>query len=165
MKILQLCCFTNLWPAHHDVFSIDLRLKRDILNYPDHFGKSFDLVCAAPPCDQYTKANSWGWVTHPDKFNLITQKCINICLSSSGMWFLENPPGRIEKFFPVLKRFRIVTWSGSVTKKEYVIYGNFTVLLPGTKRYTGSLTNSNLTKKQREKWQPDFIFDISRSLP
>jgi len=164
MKILQLCCFTNLWPEHHQVYSIDLRLKRNIFDYPWDYGKNFDLVVAAPPCDQYTKANCHGWKTNPNYFNKVTTKCLEMCISSGQNWFLENPPGRIEKFFPELTQYRLLTWHGSLTKKEYVLYGNILILLPGTKRYIGPGTNSNLTKKQREKWQPDFIYDISRSM-
>jgi len=165
MKILQLCCFTNLWPDHHQVYSIDLRLNRNIFDYPSIYGKNFDLIVAAPPCDQYTKANSANWLMDPSKFNEITAKCLALIFSSGQNWILENPPGRIEYFFPELTKFRIVTWSGSVTKKEYVIYSNMLILTPGTKQYFGKLTCSNLTKKQRELWQPDFINDICRSIP
>ncbi|MBE3035894.1 MAG: hypothetical protein IMZ70_02255 [Candidatus Atribacteria bacterium] len=164
MKILQLCCFTNLWGTSHEVYSIDLRLKRNIFDYPWNYGKNFDLVCAAPPCDQYTKANNQNWLPDPVLFNAVTAKCLQICQSSGLIWFLENPPGRIETFFPALTPFRIKTWNGNVTKKEYVIYSNSLMLFPVNHRYQGTGTISNLTKKQRERWQPDFIQDVMQAL-
>lgn len=156
MNILQLCCFTNLWSDRHTVESYDLRIGKNVFDLDDRSGKYFDLVVAAPPCDQFTKANSLNWVDSPGHFIDIAEKCFKICLSTGGLWFLENPPGRIEKFIPALTEYRMLTWSGGITNKEYVIYSNFIPFSPIVKRY-GRSSNSNMTKKQREAWQPDFI--------
>lgn len=160
MKILQLCCFTNLWGPDHTVESIDLKQGRNLFNYPRDYGKNFDLVCAAPPCTQFTKANSHHWSGYPDKDIKLVQLCFDICRSTSGLWFLENPPGRIERFLPALTQFRVLTWSGFVTNKEYIVYSNFLILNPIVQRY--GKHSIQCTKFNREKWQPDFIRSIEQ---
>ena len=57
MKILQLCCFTNHWNKKHEVESWDLRNKKNLFDIPDGYPAQFDIVVAAPPCVQFTKAN------------------------------------------------------------------------------------------------------------
>lgn len=54
MKILQLCCVSNLWSDKHEVHSVDIKTGSDVLLLPNDFGKNFDLICSAPPCDQFT---------------------------------------------------------------------------------------------------------------
>ena len=164
MKILQLCCFSSLWSSGHIVKSIDLRTGHNIFSISPDTGTYYDLVCAAPPCDQFTKANSSHWQKSPDYFIMITAHCINICLHTRSLWFLENPPGRIEKFFPILTNFRIITWRSQITNKEYVVYGNFLCMQPHIKRYPGQKPISNKSKKQREIWQPDFIEFINQNI-
>ena len=163
MKILQLCCVTNLWGSDHTVVSIDIKNGIDVLDLPDNFGRYFDLVVAAPPCDQFTKANSQNWQAYPDHFIYIATKCFNICRSTSQFWFLENPPGRIEKLIPALTPFRALTWSGNITNKEYIVYSNFLIVKPRVKRY--GKQHIPWTKSAREAWQPDFIETIKGSLP
>lgn len=164
MNILQLCCFSNLWPDHHQVTSFDISNGTDIFTIPPVTGTQYDLVAAAPPCDQWTKANNHNWSASPVHFYNITAHCISICIHTGKHWFLENPPGRILKFFPILKQYRIMTWRSQLTNKEYVIFGNFLCLQPHVKRYPGQTPISNKSKKQREAWQPDFIDFISQNL-
>lgn len=162
MKILQLCCFTDLWGPAHIVESIDLKSGRDLFKYPRDYGKYFDLICAAPPCTQFTKANSLNWKSYPDKDIKLAQLCFDICRSGTGFWFLENPPGRIERFIPALTPFRVLTWSGNVTNKEYILYSNFMILSGKDRRYGKSSISNN--KTIREAWQPDLINTIKSSL-
>ena len=164
MNILQLCIYSNLWLPGHQIISYDLHIGKDIFSLPQDSGKNFDLVCAAPPCDQYTKANAPNWQKSPGHFNKITAHCINICLSTAHFWFLEQPPGRIESFFPILKQYRIITWRSQITNKEHVIYGNFICFQAHYKRYPGQKPISNKSKLQREAWQPDFIKFIESNL-
>ena len=160
-NILQLCCFTNLWGTGYNVESHDLRNKKNIFDIVlDHPGK-FDLVCAAPPCDQFTKANSHAWREFPENFIDIAIRCLLLCKQSGGKWFLENPPGRIEKFIPELKQYRSLTWNAPHTNKQYIIYSNFVILqcepINGkkpVKKY------DNMSKKQRESWDPELINNI-----
>ena len=162
MKILQLCCFTNLWGPGQTVESIDLKSGRDLFNTPRDYGKNFDLVCAAPPCTQFTKANVTKWKSYPDKDIKLAQLCFDICRSSAGLWFLENPPGRIERFLPELTLHRVLTWSGNLTNKEYILYSNFLILSSLEQRYGKKCIERN--KTIREKWQPDLIDTIKASL-
>ena len=164
MKILQLCCFTNLWGPGHIVESFDLKYGRSVFNIPQDYGKYFDLVCAAPPCTQFSKANVSRWKGYPAKDIKLAQTCFNICQSSSGFWFLENPPGRIERFLPGLTKFCTLTWSGTVTNKEYILYSNFIILKNPVKRYGNPDSVSNYSKTRREMWQSDLIECISNSL-
>lgn len=160
MKILQLCCFSNLWGYDHTVTSIDLKFGSDVLQIPDDFGKGFDLVVSAPPCIQFTKANNLSWEIYPDYFVSVALKCFSISLVSGARWFLENPPGRIEKFIPGLSQYRLCTWFGHLTNKEYVIYSNFLMLFCLNQRYGKPGSVSNLSKTKRDLWQPDFIESI-----
>jgi site-specific DNA-cytosine methylase len=162
MRILQLCCFSNLWHPDHQVESHDLKTGSDVRLLPRDYGKNFDLVCAAPPCDQFTKANSSRWEVSPRSYIEIAQVCFDICRSSAGLWWLENPPGRIEVFLPGLTQFRVLTWSGILTNKEYVIYSNFLILNQYVSRY--GKANIARSKVEREAWQPDLIATISNAI-
>jgi site-specific DNA-cytosine methylase len=161
MNILQLCCFTNLWDSNHTVESIDLKFNRNVIDLPPDYGNFFDLVCAAPPCTQFTKANSQNWISFPADDIRIAEKCFDICRSTSLFWFLENPPGRIEKFIPALTPFRVLTWSGNVTNKEYVLYSNFLIMHQYCSRYGKNTIPRN--KLIREAWQPDLVETIKHS--
>ena len=164
MKILQLCCVSNLWPSEYQVTSIDIKTGGDVLSLPPDYGKNYDLIASAPPCDQFSKANSHNWQAYPTQFVKIAEACFNISINSGKPWFLENPPGRIETFLPALKQYRLMTWHGTQTNKEYVIYGNFLIMSNKVKRYGKPGTINNYTKERRELWQPDFIADIARTV-
>jgi hypothetical protein len=165
MRILQLCCHSNLWNTDHSIESHDLKTGSDVLNLPLNYGETFDLIVSAPPCDQFTKANSLNWTIYPDYFIKVARRCFEISVRSGQNWFLENPPGRIETFLPELTAFRIGTWQGAVTNKEYIIYSSFLVLIPYVKRYGKPGSVNNHTKAHRELWQPDFIDTIAACLP
>ena len=162
MKVLQLCCFTNLWPSDFKVFSVDLKTGGNVMDLSLSSGKEFDLVVAAPPCTQFTKANSPAWSIYPENDVLLARKCFDICIRSGGFWFMENPPGRIETFIPELKFYRVLTWSGFYTNKEYIVYSNFMILNKPVRRY--GKANISRSKLLRESWQPDFIDTIVKSL-
>jgi len=162
MKILQLCCFTNLWGPTHTVESIDIKSGRNVLKLPRNYGQNFDLVVAAPPCTQFTKANSPHWLGYPIQDIEIAQACFDLCRSTRGFWFLENPPGRIENFLPALTQFRVLTWAGSQTNKEYILYSNFLIMNMYVQRYgKKSIARS---KAIREEWQPDLIETIKLNI-
>jgi hypothetical protein len=165
MKILQLCCHSQLWGTGHEVESHDLITGSDILDLPVDYGKSFDLIVSAPPCDQFSKANSLNWQIYPDYFVKVARQCLEISIRSGQNWFLENPPGRIETFLPELTKFRAGTWHGNLTNKEYIIYSSFLVLIPYVKRYGKPGSINNYSKRKRELWQQDFIDTIALCLP
>jgi len=157
MKILQLCFINNYWRADDYVESIDIKTGSNVLDLPNDYGKSFDLVIASPPCDQFTKANTLNWIEYPDYFISVAKKCFEICISSGNPWIYENPPGRIETFVPGLKQFRIATWHGSVTNKEYIVYSNQLIIFSPVKRYGKPGSVNNFSKRKREAWQKDFF--------
>lgn len=161
MDILQLCCFTNLWPKGCCVESWDLKNNLNVFDISPDYAKKFDLVVASPPCDQFTRANSRNWVAFPDTYIELALKCFELC-RAAPLWVLENPPGRIEKFIPALKYFRIATWHGSITNKEYIIYSNSILLLRRAVRY--GKENIPSSKVAREAWQQDFIDDLCQLL-
>ena len=78
MKILQLCCVSNLWPSDYEVDSIDIKNGSDVLSLPRDYGKNYDLICSAPPCDQFTKANNHNWEIYPDYFVSVAKSCFDI---------------------------------------------------------------------------------------
>lgn len=165
-SVLQLCCFNNFWDYRFDVESWDLRLKRDIFDIPKDYPKQFDIVCAAPPCDQFTKANSHGWEIYPERYIKIAALTFELCKLTQHFWFLENPPGRIEQFIPELTNYRILTWRSPGSNKEYVIYGNFLITQPYSIRYGRKPLKSfnDMSKKQRETWDCALIPNIINSL-
>jgi len=160
-NVLQLCCFTNLFGPRYNVESWDLRNKKDIFDIELGYPGQFDLVCAAPPCDQFTKANAHHWQEYPEHFIDIAQRCLDLCKQTGSKWFLENPPGRIEKFIPELKQYRALTWISPSSNKEYVIYSNF-IILQCEPRYGKKTVKkfNNMTKKQREAWDSGLIETI-----
>ena len=163
MKILQLCFFTNLWPSDQKVLSIDTKFGLNVLNLSNNFGRQFDLILSAPPCDQFTKANSLNWSLSPDYFISVAKKCFDISTASGKPWLLENPPGRIESFLPGLRQYRITTWSGTRSNKEYVVYSNYLLIYARSSRYGKPGSNSNFSKRQREKWTPEFYEFVIKS--
>ena len=164
MRVLQLCFFSNYWPVIHQVYSVDIKNNIDVLDLPQNFGKSFDIIISAPPCTQFTKANSSSWDKSPDYLISVAKKCFDISINSGKPWLLENPPGRIEKFLPGLTQYRIATWHGGVTNKEYIIYSNLLFLFPKHKRYGKPGSINNYSKTKRELWQPDFFQSIYNQL-
>ena len=165
-RILQLCGHSNLFGPDYKLECIDLRAGRDVLNYAWDYGqkKKYDLILSGPPCDQFTKANSLNWIDYPDYFVRVAKKCFEIQVSSGCSWLLENPPGRIEKFIPELTKYRLITWHGNLTNKEYVLYGNILLLSNYCPRYGKKHTVSNMNKYNRELWQIDFINFIKNNL-
>jgi hypothetical protein len=71
----------------------------------------------------------------------------------------ENPPGRIESFIPSLSNYRLLTWRGNITNKEYVLYGNVLILQrPVIGRF--GKKNIAMLKSKREAWQHDLVENI-----
>ena len=166
ISVLQLCCFTNLWDSRFKVDSWDLRLKKDIFVIPDDYPNQFQIVCSAPPCDQFTKANSHSWEIYPNKFIKIALRSFELCKLTGRYWFLENPPGRIEQFIPELSQYRTLTWRSPSSNKEYVIYSNFLLVQMSSIRYRRSPVKkfNNMSKKQRESWDTSLIRDVIHSI-
>jgi len=160
-RILQLCCFNNLWSDKYQVESHDLKSGKDIFNLPDHYGKNFDLVAAAPPCNQFTVANNRNWKDFPTLEVSIAKKCFAIC-QHCDKWFLETTIGKIEKFLPELSKYRIGIWQSRVTCKNHTIYSNILLLFPYQKGKKSIVETRSVT--WRESWQPDFVDDLQNTI-
>ena len=162
MNVLQLCVFTNHWGEGYEVESWDLKNGRNVYDMDLYHGRNFDIICAAPPCDQFTRANCTRWDPYPSSYVELARHCLLICLASGRKWFLENPPGRITTFLPELIPYRAATWSGPYSNKEYVVYSNFLFLYSPVKRYGKSVIPRN--KLLREEWLPEFVQALRSSL-
>lgn len=158
MKILQLCMFTNLWGKGFEVESWDIINGKDILDLAPGSVKNYDLILCAPPCTQFTKANQHNWVEYPEHDVMIAKHCLDLCEKSNSKFVIENPPGRIEKLVPGLKRYRVLTLNDKLTNKEWVLYSNMILLASPSKRY-GKKSISNLTKYNRLAY-PQFFIDF-----
>jgi site-specific DNA-cytosine methylase len=155
MKILQLCCFTNFWGDEFEIENIDMKFGKDVFDLELHYGKNFDLVLAAPPCDQFTKANNKNWIDFPKNEIDLVKRCLKICEQSGKRFILENPPGRIEKFIPELTKYRVLNFRDFEYNKEYILYSNILLLMPYVKRY-GKKTIPR-KKEKREEWTKGLI--------
>lgn len=148
MKILGLCMYTDLFSFPHSFESIDISLGRDVLSLPNDYGQSFDLIVAAPPCTQFTKANSSRWLINPDVAIAVAIKCLVLCIKSGRPWFIENPPGRLPRLIPAFLPYKRITLSDIHSNKEWVIYSNLPVSRPNNSRYgKQSISNFGLVKR------------------
>jgi len=115
------------------------------------------LVLAAPPCDQFTKANSAHWEKEPRYFHQVANRCFQLCIWSGCYWVLENPPGRIENFIPELKKFRQLTYQDRDSNKEYVLYSNRLLISAKNPRYGKNKNIHAWDKSIREMWTPSLV--------
>lgn len=159
MKILQLCFFVNdYWSKEHIVESWDIKNGRDVMSLPLYYGQDFDLILAAPPCTQFTKANNRNWLVYPARHIQLAKRCLDICENSKKPFIFESVPGRIENFIPELKKYRAVSWMSSITGKQHILYSNMILLLPYREKSNKRIPSST---RKREMWQPDLVNDIS----
>jgi len=161
MKILSLC-FCNDYFYPHANLLVDKKLNLDVLELDLKIGSNYDLIFAAPPCDQFTKANNGHWEEYPDYFVKVAKKCFDICINSGNSWVLENPPGRIEKFEPGLTKFRTITFQDYYTNKEYVLYSNVLLTSMQIKRY-GKKPIHAWDKSIREMWTAGLVEMIKQN--
>lgn len=158
MKILQLCCFTNHWNAEHDVESHDIKFGKDIFDLPDDYGKNFDLIVSAPPCRQFTIANTRNWQKDPVEYIDTARKCLTISEYSGKPWILENVIGRIDYLIPELRKYRIGIWRNSVTTKKHLIFSNHLVMLNNVDQKNNFPVNRLSSKREyREAWDKSFV--------
>jgi len=165
MKILSLC-FCNDYFTEHPFVNvendlIDIKLNKNIFDVDLDLGQNYNLILAAPPCDIFTKAGSSYWTDvlsiKEMQFVAIANRCLEICIRSGQNWVLENPPGRIEKLIPALKKFRQITFQDKYSNKEYVLYSNKLLLVETTKRYGKKVNIHSWDKAKREMWTTGLI--------
>lgn len=154
--------FSNKFSIPNDSTNIDFSLGFDIHKLPNNFGTDFDLIIGAPPCGQFTKANTQHWKELPIEEINTFLKCFLICLKSGKPWILENPPGRILKFIPELKPYKKITLSDTKTNKEWVLYSNLTLIRPNHKRY-GKKSINNFGKIKRNEY-PKYFYQYIETM-
>lgn len=162
MKILSLCFCNDYFPEHENLM-IDVKFGCNVLDYHNDIGKEFDLILAAPPCDQFTKANSGHWLQFPQNYIDIAQKCFSICVQSGKPFVLENPPGRIGKFIVEIEKYRVVTFQDYYTNKEYVLYSNL-LIMPLMQRRYGKVKIHAWNKQIREMWTVGLVEYIKKNI-
>jgi site-specific DNA-cytosine methylase len=164
LKVLQLCCFTNLWqPEFFHVESHDTKNGKDIFDLPDDYGKDFDIILSAPPCRQFTVANNRNWEPYPELYVNIAKKCYNISIQSGKPWIIENVIGRITTFLPELIQYRIGTWKSTTTTKKHLIFSNCLILLNNVDQTNNrpiNLIGSGSNRIVREAYDTQFIETI-----
>ena len=153
IKILALCCFLNQFKEEYQVDMIDIKHGKDVLDLPDEYGKTYDYILSAPPCNQFTVANNRNWKIYPDNEIKIAEKCLKISITSNKPWILETTIGRIDKLIPWIKQYRIGIWQSKETYKRHTLYSNQMLMMPIQKG------NKSITKIRsviyRETWQKD----------
>lgn len=96
-------------------------------------------ILAAPPCVDFTKAGSSTW--NKKDVSGETQKSVKLVLNvleiveyfNPSFWVLENPPGRLEKLIPLLKKYRLLSFQPYYYNDPYskytILYGKFNPFL------------------------------------
>ena len=152
-QTLGLCVFTH---KIKNIKRIDLKYGLDIRQLDNNIGKNYKAIIAAPPCTQFTIANSRNW--KPDPNTEIAIKCLQICESSNKPWLLENPIGRIDKIIPDLKQYRQMIFQDNDSTKKYVLYSN-TILPAQYNKTPGTNTMPDGKNRvwKREEWTNSLI--------
>lgn len=108
-------------------------------------------VLAAPPCTDFAGSGArwWKdkdntpfedddgnvWMSTTEKSQFLVMAVVEIIeLFKPAFWSLEQPVGRLEKFFPELKSYRRMSFNpcdyGDPYTKKTILYGNFNTNLP-----------------------------------
>jgi hypothetical protein len=107
MKILSLCDYTGNWSkpyrdAGYEVIQVDLQHGQDIrlILYPGHVHG----ILAAPPCTTFASSGARWWAQKGEQdllFGLsVADACLRlVALCRPDWWALENPTGRLSKFY------------------------------------------------------------------
>jgi hypothetical protein len=123
MFVLSLFDFSGNWPrpyadAGYDVYLVDLKHGSDVLQIDERYLDSLArksgkcrAVLAAPPCTDFSGSGAQYWPAKDACGS--TAKCKTLVRAALDIivylkpptWALENPVGRLNTLFPVLKRF------------------------------------------------------------
>jgi hypothetical protein len=104
------------------------------------------------------------WLPYPALSINLVKHILEVCRYSGNKWLLENPPGRIEKLIPELTAYRIITYRCVNSIKEYVLYGNVLLIDSIKPRFGKGKPITNLSKRNRDAWQPDLVKFIENNL-
>lgn len=136
--ILSLCDYSGAWSkpyrdAGYNIIQVDLQHGQDVrlLEYP---GKVHGIL-AAPPCTHLAASGARWWAGKGEQALLdslaIADACLRfVALCSPRWWALENPVGRLSRYYgkPVFT-FDPCDYGDPYTKKTH-LWGRFTPPLP-----------------------------------
>lgn len=136
--ILSLCDYSGSWSnpyreAGYNVVRVDIKHGQDVrlLEYP---GKVWGIL-AAPPCTHLASSGARWWAEKGEAALLeslaIADACLRfVALCSPKWWALENPVGRLAKYYGRPQfTFNPCDFGDPYTKKTH-LWGNFTPPLP-----------------------------------
>ena len=134
--ILDLCAGTGAWShfykdAGYDVHYVELSEGQDVRLY-EYAGEEIQGVLAAPPCDHLAVSGARWWKSKGPEALLealsIADACmriVNVC--HPEWWVLENPVGRLRRFYgPPKLIFDPCDYGDPYTKKT-LLWGTFQV--------------------------------------
>lgn len=136
--ILSLCDYSGEWSrpykdAGYTVIQVDIKHGQDVrtLVYPgDVYG-----ILAAPPCTHLAASGARWWKEKGESALLeslaIADACLRfVALCKPKFWALENPVGRLAKYYgPPSFTFNPCDFGDPYTKKT-LLWGDFTPPLP-----------------------------------
>lgn len=131
--VLSLCDFTGTWPtpyrrAGYRVVMVDLKRGGDVrlMKFP---GRVHGIL-AAPPCTHLASSGARWWADKGEAALLEALSVADACLRLVTVcrpewWALENPTGRLAKFYgPPAFSFDPCDFGDPYTKRTH-LWGNF----------------------------------------
>jgi hypothetical protein len=149
--ILSLCDITGEWPrpyreAGYNVISIDLKSGGDVrlMEFPG----AVHGILAAPPCTHLAVSGARWWADKGEAALLealaVADACLRlVALCRPKWWALENPIGRLSKFYgtPAFMfdpcEFGTLSDESEAYTKRTCLWGDFTPPMPA---FVGELT-------------------------
>lgn len=138
MRILSLCDYSGVWSqpyrdAGYEVIQVDLDHGQDVrlLEYPGEIHG----ILAAPPCTHLAGSGARWWADKGEQALLdalaIADACLRfVALCSPKWWVLENPVGRLSRYYgkPTFT-FNPCDYGDPYTKRT-CLWGRFTPPMP-----------------------------------
>ena len=136
--ILSLCDYSGSWSkpyreAGYNVVQVDIKHGQDVRLF-DYPGRVWGIL-AAPPCTHLASSGARWWAEKGEAALLeslaIADACLRfVALCSPKWWALENPVGRLAKYYGKPQfTFNPCDFGDPYTKKTN-LWGNFTPPLP-----------------------------------
>ena len=143
MRVLSLCDYSGVWSqpyrdGGYEVIQVDLANGQDVrlLEYPT---RAIHGILAAPPCTHLAGSGARWWKEKGEAALLealsIADACLRlVALCRPRWWVLENPVGRLSRFYgPPDFTFDPCDYGDPYTKRT-LLWGQFT---PPTALFVG----------------------------
>lgn len=136
--ILSLFDYSGEWSRPYrengyEVIQVDIKHGHDIMTFDYHSLPPIHGILAAPPCTDFAVSGNRWWAQKDkdghtaDSIRLVARTLEIIDFLRPEWWVLENPVGRIGKFFPRLGKafwFQPCDYGDAYTKRTG-LYGDF----------------------------------------